>query len=98
MLDTKPPVIQAIRYKSDMRGFGYMSFKITDNYTTDNITKGLRFRAEIDGQWALLNYDAKNDLIRHNFREDLPRGEHHLRLVVTDDRGNSTVFERDFVR
>jgi len=98
MLDTKPPVIQAIRYKSDMRGFAYMSFKATDNFTTDRITKGMRFRAEIDGEWALLTYDAKNDLIRHDFRDDLPKGEHHLRLVVTDDRGNSTVFERDFVR
>lgn len=98
MLDTKAPVIQAIRYKSNMRGFSYMSFKITDNFRTDGITKGLRFRAEIDEKWALLTYDAKNDLIRHDFREDLPRGEHKLRLVVTDDRGNSTVFERDFVR
>lgn len=98
MLDTKPPVIQPVRFKSDMRGFAFMSFKATDNFSTDSVTKGMRFRAEIDGKWELLNYDAKKDLLRHNFRADLPRGEHHFRLVVTDDRGNSSVFEKDFIR
>lgn len=98
MLDTTPPKITPVRFKSDMRGYKFMSFKATDNLRTDRITKGMRFRAEIDGKWALLHYDAKNNLLRHDFRTDLPAGEHRLRLTVTDDRGNTAVFERDFLR
>lgn len=98
MLDTEPPTITPVRFRSDMRGFKYTSFKVKDNFSTDRITKGMRFRAEIDGKWVLLNYDAKNNLLRHDFREDLPAGEHIFRLTVTDDRGNAAVFEREFRR
>lgn len=97
MVDNEKPKIQPIRYQRDMRGFNRMTFKITDNVKTGGNAKGLRYAATVDGQWILMEFDAKKDLLIHRFDGKLAKGEHQLKLSVTDDRGNEAVFERSFV-
>lgn len=98
MVDREPPRIVPISYKSNMRGFTKMTFKITDNFETTGKAKDLRYRATLDGQWILFKYDAKKDLLTHRFDKNLPAGKHTLKLVVTDDRNNETILERTFTR
>jgi hypothetical protein len=58
----------------------------------------LRYRAEIDGKWILMKFDAKNALLMHIFDGTIAPGDHQLKLVVTDNRGNRTVLEKTFKR
>lgn len=98
MVDDIKPTITPISFQRSMKGFNKMSFKIKDNVATSGIARGLRYRATIDGKWILMEYDGKKDLLTHRFDSNLKAGEHQLRLVVTDDRGNEAVFERTFIR
>jgi Peptidase family M23 len=98
MTDTQPPTVRAVDFKSNMQGFNKMSFKVTDNYETANNVNYFDYEATIDGRWILMEYDAKNDLLTHRFDERTGKGEHVLRLVVRDSRGNEKVLEQSFVR
>ena len=98
MLDQEAPSIEVVRFKKDMRQASKMSFRITDNYSTAGSAKGLQYRATVDGQWIMMEYDAKNDLLIHRFDERITKGEHFLRLEVIDDRKNKKVFESTFIR
>ncbi|MEL6922474.1 MAG: M23 family metallopeptidase [Bacteroidota bacterium] len=98
MVDTETPTITPVDFSSNMKGYNRMSFKITDNMETGARAKDLRFKALVDGQWILMTYDAKKDIITHRFDERIGPGQHQLYLEVTDDRGNVTTLERSFVR
>lgn len=98
MVDTIAPSIVPIGFKKDMRRASRMSFSIRDNYATPLKEDGLTFNAYIDGQWVLMEYDAKYDNIRHTFEDNLPKGEHQLLLVVRDNRNNERIFESSFIR
>ena len=54
--------------------------------------------AEIDGKWILMEYDAKNQLIEHNFINKPVNKEHKLYIKVSDNNGNFTEKEFYFVR
>jgi hypothetical protein len=73
-------------------------FRIIDNFETDAQAQSLRYRGSIDGQWILFEFDSKRDRLTHTFDQRTGPGEHILRLEVTDDRDNQSVFERTFIR
>ena len=98
MTDDVAPTITPISFRNDMRGRNKMSFKITDNYRTTGRAKGLSFKATVDGQWILLEHDAKKNLVFHRFDDRIKAGEHQLKLIVEDNRGNRKVYERKFLR
>lgn len=98
MIDDKAPTINPISFKSNMKGYSKMTFKIKDNYKTVGRATGMRYEATVDGKWILLEYDAKNDLLIHRFDNKIGAGKHELKLVVTDNRGNAKTFERSFTR
>ncbi len=98
MLDQKQPEITPLSFSSDMRKYSRMRFRIKDDLPTSGTARDLRYTATVDGQWILMEYDYKNDLLTHYFDEKIERGEHVLRLEVRDDRDNVQVFEREFVR
>ncbi len=56
------------------------------------------YNAEIDGKWALFEYDLKNDQLVYSFdSERLEKGkDHHLELTVTDNVGNLNAYKCDF--
>lgn len=96
--DTSPPTIRPIVFSGNMRGKSLMSFAINDDLPVSGTARGLRYRATVDGKWVLFEYDRKSGRLVHHFDGRIPSGEHVLRLTVTDDRENTTVFERKFVR
>ena len=98
MVDNTPPTITPISFRSDMRGRSKMTFKIKDEMPTTGRARGLSFSASVDGKWILFRYDEKNDLLIHQFDDRISKGDHTLKLSVKDDRGNRTVFERQFTR
>ena len=96
MVDTEAPKVKPEKFSGNMVGYNRMTFKVTDNFATAPNVKQIEYNAYIDGNWILMEYDAKNDLLTHRFSEDLTKGMHQLRLVVSDDRKNKTVFEKSF--
>ncbi len=97
MLDQTPPTITPVAFKSDMSRSSQMRFLIKDDLPTGGSAHGLRYKATIDGQWILMEYDYKNDLLRHRFDGRFSPGKHQFRLEVRDDRDNVQVFERAIV-
>ncbi len=97
-LDTTPPRIQPISFAKDMRGRKRMSFKIYDENQTNRHSKGIEWKAYVDGQWILMEYDAKSHTLTHRFDNKIGAGNHRLKLVVWDGIGNEQVFEGTFLR
>ncbi len=94
-VDTVPPRITPVNIKNgaDRRGAKDIRFKIKDDFSGIDTYNG-----RIDGQWALFEYDAKNDLIFYDFdAERLTKNtKHTLTLQVTDNKGNATEYKVGF--
>lgn len=93
-VDRTPPTIKPEDIAPKMTKSDMLSFKISDNIEG----RPVRYRAEMDGKWFLMELDGKYDLL-YCYLKDLPsplntEGEHNLKLTVTDDRDNVKVFER----
>lgn len=56
------------------------------------------YEGMIDGKWQLFDYDAKNDLLLHDFAlSKLKPGEHVLDLVLRDKVGNESRYNYHFI-
>lgn len=57
------------------------------------------YNGYLNGNWILFEYDNKTRKITHNFSDGIvAEGANDLKVVVTDNVGNSTVFETRFFR
>jgi murein DD-endopeptidase MepM/ murein hydrolase activator NlpD len=57
------------------------------------------YNAYLNGTWILLEYEYKNKKLTHSFDDNIvAEGKNDLKLVVTDNVGNSTIFETSFFR
>ncbi|MGQ2982492.1 M23 family metallopeptidase [Flavobacterium sp.] len=66
---------------------------------SDDLSGIATFDAFINGKWALMHYDHKTRVIFHNFSDGIVgEGKNDLKIVVTDNVGNSTTFETHFFR
>jgi hypothetical protein len=96
-VDTVPPTILplSIAKKTSLTEPEKIRFEIKDDLAGIGTIEGL-----IDGKWTLFEYDAKNNLITHYF--DAERFEmnkqHSFKLTVTDNKGNSSVYEGSFYK
>lgn len=91
-VDQTPPVIRplSIREKKILTDPSKLQFKIVDDLS------GIKsYRGEIDGKWILFEYDAKSATIVYQFdKQRMVFGKSHLlRLVVTDNRDNSSEYK-----
>jgi hypothetical protein len=94
-VDTVPPTILplSIANKNSLTETDKIRFEIKDDLSGIGTIEGL-----IDGKWALFEYDAKNNLITHYFdaeRFELNK-QHSFKLTVTDNKGNSSIYEASF--
>ena len=96
-IDETPPTITPIAFNSDMKGYKKMAFKIRDDLPTGGKANGVNVKATVDGKWILLEEDGKKDEYTHRFDGKISAGQHILKIVATDNRGNVTVFEKEFI-
>ncbi len=95
MIDLYRPTIKPVNiYKGkDMSRETEMAFEVTDNLA------GVGFyRATVDGKWILMEANPKENEVYYTFDEHVSKGKHHLKLVVSDAVGNTSVYETDFTR
>jgi len=93
-IDTVPPRIKP-SFASGANLIGRQLFTITIN---DDFSGIGSYEMMIDGEWALVEYDAKNNLLI--YRPSTPYLKentlHRLELTVKDNRGNIAVLDSKF--
>jgi murein DD-endopeptidase MepM/ murein hydrolase activator NlpD len=94
--DSMPPKI-----KSDKKiGGKWISQQETLQFTISDDLSGIKsYEGTLNGQWILLEYDPKTKKLIHHFSDGIvAEGKNDLKIVVTDNVGNSTIFETQFFR
>jgi hypothetical protein len=93
-IDTVPPVIRpSFNPGANLTGRQSFSITITDDFS------GIRSHETlIDDEWALAEYDAKNNLLIYRPAKPYMKENtlHRLELTVTDNRGNKSVLKSEF--
>ncbi|MFA6944901.1 MAG: M23 family metallopeptidase [Pedobacter sp.] len=93
--DTIAPRIIPVNISNEMNmaNVSRISFRIADNLSGINT-----FNVTIDGQWVLMEYDAKSGSLWHRFDELTAKGRHELILAVSDMKANIRTFKATFYR
>jgi murein DD-endopeptidase MepM/ murein hydrolase activator NlpD len=93
MRDTIPPIIRPVE-PARWRERKKINIRISDNLSGIS-----SFRGEINGSYALFEYDSKNSLLTYTFDDErLQKGNHQLTLTVTDRGGNTSEYFHLFTR
>ncbi|HZH68850.1 MAG TPA: M23 family metallopeptidase [Flavobacteriaceae bacterium] len=96
MADVTPPEIVPLNFSNGrwISNNKTLEIKIEDK---DSGIKG--YRATLNGKWILMEYEYKKNLLTFDFADDINEGtEYNLKLIVTDNVGNSSIFEATFYR
>jgi len=95
LLDTIVPTILPLNISDgkNMSTETSIKFKVTDNISDIQTYDGY-----VDDKWILFKYDGKNDLIYYDFDKKVEKGEHFLKFIVLDERGNENVFTAKFTK
>lgn len=90
--DTEPPIITPIAPET------WVQKKRITIRIADHLSGVDTYRGEIDGEYALFEFDGKKGLLTYHFdSERLANGAHELVFTVTDACGNQSVYTRNFV-
>jgi murein DD-endopeptidase MepM/ murein hydrolase activator NlpD len=67
----------------------YFQLKISDDLSGIKTYNGF-----LNDQWILLEYESKNKKLTHYFEDNIAiEGDNKLKVIVSDNVGNSTIFE-----
>jgi hypothetical protein len=91
-IDSVVPAISSIDFAANMKGRGQFSMRISDGLSgVDQIIP------KIDGQWVLMEFDAKTSRLTYYFdSERLDKGQHKFELTIIDAVGNQKIFKGPF--
>ncbi|MGB5983102.1 MAG: M23 family metallopeptidase [Nonlabens sp.] len=94
--DTDLPTIKPVNFKDKQ----WISKNKTLKLKIDDKTSGIDgYRATINGKFILMEYDYKTDLLTYDFADNVVNDkDNNLKVVVTDQVGNSSNFETVFYR
>lgn len=94
--DTIAPKISPKNFKNKqwLTNYSYLSLRISDDLS------GIKtYNATLNGEWILLEYEPKTNTITYNFDDlILDKKQCELKVVVTDNVGNSSTFTSMFYR
>ncbi|NEV94045.1 M23 family metallopeptidase [Psychroflexus sp. YR1-1] len=94
--DTKAPTIKPknFRDKQWVSNFRFLELEIDDEDT------GIEnYRATVNGEFILMEYDYKTKTLTHDFNDGrISDTKNELKVVVTDKVGNTAIFEAVFFR
>jgi hypothetical protein len=95
-IDTISPLISSNGFSSGANLIGKTSLKIE---ISDELSGIKSYEPEIDGKWALFEYDQKNNLLIYNFdAKRIQKGtKHNLTLNVSDNTDNLSTYKCEFI-
>ena len=92
--DTIAPTIKPSNFKEKqyLSNYKYISLTIADDLSGINT-----YSATLNGEWILMEYETKKNTITYNFDDKIKgKRECDLKVVVTDNVGNSKTFKSSF--
>ncbi|MBT8278902.1 MAG: M23 family metallopeptidase [Bacteroidia bacterium] len=95
-MDLDDPTISAMNFQDGkwLSKYRYLKLKIDDETTGVN-----NYRATINGKWILMEYDYKKNTLVYDFNDNIISDTKNiLKVIVTDNVGNSSTFEATFYR
>ncbi|QCE42636.1 M23 family metallopeptidase [Psychroserpens sp. NJDZ02] len=94
--DIDAPVITPVSFKDGqwLSKYRFLKIKIEDKESGIS-----NYRASINGEWILMEYDYKKKTLTYDFNDKVVTDtKNNLKVIVTDNVGNSTTFEASFFR
>lgn len=95
-IDDEKPKIKTINFKNGswISNYRYLKIKISDEIS------GIKnYRATINNQWILMEYNTKTETLTYDFNDAIITDtKNNLKIIVTDNVGNSSTFETTFYR
>lgn len=91
VVDTLPPSIQLLRDKQKIKKS--IKFRVSDNFSGIDT-----YFAEVNGEWALVEWDPKNHLMVYWYDDLLKKGTNSFKLVLVDEKGNRSSFSSKIVK
>ncbi len=90
MADSIPPIIKPVNLKAGTAVKYWIKVKIKDEQS------GIKtYRAELNGEWVLMEYEPKKNLLFYEVDEHLKKGKNIFRLTVTDLLNNTSYYETE---
>lgn len=98
--DNKKPTIIPKNFKNGQWITNYRFLKVR---IKDNLTGIKNYRATIDGQWILMEYEPKTGVLTYDFndfkyKELSKSSKHQLKIVVSDNVNNTNTYIATFYR
>ena len=95
-MDTIAPSVKAVNFTDGK----WISNNKTLKIKIQDIHSGIsRYRATLNNTFILMEYNHKKDVLTYDFNDNMVSDtQNNLRLIVTDNVGNSTTFEAIFFR
>ncbi len=94
--DTIAPKIRAKNFKDKqwLNNYKYLSLQISDDISGVDT-----YNATLNGEWILMEYEPKKSTLTYNFDDKiLDQKQCELKVVVTDNVGNTSTFNIRFFR
>ena len=89
VIDTIKPIIKHYK-KPDINS---INFEISDAIS------GIKsYRGEIDGKWILMEYDFKTGILKHDFKTTPDNKNHEIKITVTDQAKNTSIYTSKYYR
>lgn len=95
-MDTIAPSVKAVNFTDGK----WISNNKTLKIKIKDLHSGIsRYRATLNNTFILMEYNHKKDVLTYDFNDNMVSDtQNNLRLIVTDNVGNSTTFEAIFFR
>ncbi len=90
MADTLKPTIKPVNFANNKDLAGMTQLKVVIKDQQSGIES---YSPTLNGEWILMEYDEKNDLLIYRFDEFLKKGENVFRLEVMDRKDNLRTYE-----
>jgi len=90
-IDTVAPIIKP--WMENGKSKTSLKFTVSDNFSGISVYKG-----EINGEWALVEWDPKNKLMVYKFDQVAREGKNKFTLYLEDNKGNKTSYSTTFIK
>ncbi len=94
--DTISPKVTPVNFYDGQWISGNKTLKLK---ISDDLSGIDSYRATVNGKFVLMEYEYKNNTLTHDFSDGVvTETENNLKLIVTDNVGNTTVYTAKFFR
>lgn len=91
VIDTVAPGIRSWMENSKSRTS--LKFTVSDNFSGISV-----YRGEVNGEWALVEWDPKNKLMVYKIDQVAREGKNIFKLYLEDSKGNKTSYSTTFTK